>query len=133
MQAISTLVEKKYARTKEAKLPVQYISLPGTNQERIRIALKDIVYMEGIRNYTMFVLRDGKQYLSTRTLKKYEEELPLPSFFRLHKSHVVNLNYLTQYDKEDYTYVILKNYYKIGVARRKRKDFENRLSQILFG
>lgn len=109
-----------------------YILLPD-HQKRVRILVKDIVFLEGVRNYTLFHLRDGERFISTRTLKKYEEELAIQGFHRIHKSYVINLNHLTSYDKEEGSYVILRNEMKIMVARRKQKDFLLMIKTFLFG
>ena len=114
------------------KSSMLYILLPG-HQKRIKLLVKEIVFLEGVRNYTLFHLRDGSRFISTRTLGKYDEELALHGFYRIHKSYVVNLHHLSSYDLEDASYIILRNEIKIMVARRKQKEFLSMLKTFLFG
>jgi two-component system, LytTR family, response regulator len=110
----------------------QWLFLPD-HQDKVRLLIKDIVFLEGVRNYTLFHLRDGRRVISTRTLKKYEEELAVNGFHRIHKSYVINMHHLTLYDNENASYVVLRNDIKVMVARRKRKDFEGVMKSFLFG
>ncbi|HKO81446.1 MAG TPA: LytTR family DNA-binding domain-containing protein [Chitinophagaceae bacterium] len=57
----------------------------------IKIAHKDILYIEGSRDY-MRVVTPQRQYLVHITMKKLEEMLPLDRFVRTHKSYIVSLD-----------------------------------------
>ena len=97
MQLLPKIIEKTLILKNtppEEKNIKPYILLPD-HQKRVRILVKDIVFLEGVRNYTLFHLRDGERFISTRTLKKYEDELAIQGFHRIHKSYVVNMNHLT--------------------------------------
>lgn len=50
----------------------------------------EIIRLEGERNYTNFYFTGGRNYLSSKTLKEYEEILIEKGFIRVHKSHLVN-------------------------------------------
>lgn len=104
----------------------KYLYLPD-NQSMIKVSSREIVHMEGIRNYTVVYLKDGKQLLSARTLKTYEKELVDLDFVRVHKSHLINLNYLVSYDMENATFLKLKDQKQVLISRRKRKSFQERL------
>lgn len=56
-------------------------NLPFTWQEVIRL--------EGQSNYTVFVLKDGQRYITTKTIGNYEAFLP-PEFVRVHKGCIVH-------------------------------------------
>lgn len=72
---------------------------------------------------------DGTAYLDTRPLKTYEELLSPAKFFRVHKSHIINLDQVTEYLHEDGHQVILKNGKRVPVARLRLRKFINRLRQ----
>lgn len=59
------------------------------------ISLDDILYLKADNNTTDIHLLSGKVISGFKTLKYYESQLP-SSFFRIHNSYVVNLNYVTR-------------------------------------
>jgi len=89
-----------------------------------------IVHLEASGNCTMLHFEDGSRYLDTRTLKIYEELLDPKKFVRVHKSHIINLNYLTEYLNDDGHYAILSGKHHIPVARNRVSDFVKMLKTI---
>jgi two-component system, LytTR family, response regulator len=89
-----------------------------------------IVHLEAHGNCTMIYFEDGSRYLDTRTLKIYEQMLDTHKFFRVHKSHIINLNYLTEYLNEDGHFAILKGSINIPVARNRVAEFVKMLKTI---
>ena len=87
------------------------------------LRLEDIVNLEADGNYTTFYLRNGEKHVVVRPLKEFEDLLPSEMFFRTHQSHIVNLNFIKKYLKEDGGYVILENGSKVIVARRRKDEF----------
>ncbi|MEL6986419.1 MAG: LytTR family transcriptional regulator DNA-binding domain-containing protein, partial [Bacteroidota bacterium] len=55
------------------------------------ISIADIIRMEGAGNYAEIYLIDGTKILSTKTIRNYEELLSGRNFFRVHRSHLINL------------------------------------------
>lgn len=82
-----------------------------------------ILHLEASGNCTTIYFKDGTRYLDTRTLKTYESILDEQKFARIHKSHIINLNELSEYLNEDGHYAVLKNGLKIPVARNRVTDF----------
>ena len=82
-------------------------------------SVKDIIRLEADRNYTHFFIKDQKPLLISKSLKDYEKLLPPEQFFRCHKSHIVNLNYLLRYDRREDDILIFQDGSKVPVARRK--------------
>ncbi|OJJ14369.1 hypothetical protein BKI52_43610 [marine bacterium AO1-C] len=81
--------------------------------------VKDIIRLEADRNYTYFYIKDQKPILVSKSLKDYEKLLPAEQFFRCHKSHLVNLNYLLRYDRKDDDLLIFQDGSKVPISRRK--------------
>ena len=46
---------------------------------------------------------NGSRIIVSKTLKEYDEMLTPFRFFRIHKSHLINLAYLARYYKRPYT------------------------------
>jgi DNA-binding LytR/AlgR family response regulator len=59
----------------------------------VRIALKDILYIEGLKDYVKIYLQGTeKALLSLTSLKSLEEKLPSKRFMRVHRSFIVSLD-----------------------------------------
>lgn len=63
------------------------------------VDMEDILHLEANDNFTNFYLKNGSKKVICRTLKFYEEVLRDSGFLRIHRSHMVNLNYITSYKK----------------------------------
>jgi two-component system LytT family response regulator len=88
-----------------------------------------IVHLEASGNCTTIYFTDGTRYLDTRTLKIYEHILDSNKFFRVHKSHIINLVQLTDYINEDGHFAVLKGGLKIPVARNRVSEFVKYLKE----
>ena len=66
----------------------------------VRIALDDILYFEGLKDYVRVELDNaGKAILSLTSLKALEEKLPPKLFMRVHRSFIVSLNKISSMTK----------------------------------
>tara|TARA_B100000809_G_C15134702_1_gene530059 strand:- start:3510 stop:4259 length:750 start_codon:yes stop_codon:yes gene_type:complete len=63
------------------------------------VNINDILRAEANDNYTNFYLTNGKTFLVSKTLKHFDDLLCDFDFIRVHKSHLVNLQYITKYIK----------------------------------
>jgi two-component system, LytTR family, response regulator len=105
----------------------KYLSFPDQSKF-IRVLVKDIVRLEGVRNYTLIHLINGDVLLSSRTLKVYENVLSEAGFMRVHRAHLINLHCMKHYDELDLTFAVMQNRDQITISRRKRKDFQDRVT-----
>lgn len=85
------------------------------------VNLKELTYCKSDKGYTTFYLENGKSHLSSRSLKTFENKLPVDRFFRVHKSYFVNMKFIDKYDRKGY--VVLKNGTEVPVSNRKRDEF----------
>lgn len=74
------------------------IVLPQLNGFDV-IKVNDIIRCRANDNFTEFYLTNGTRKLISRTLKFYEDLLKDFDFVRVHKSHLINLQYVTRYMK----------------------------------
>jgi hypothetical protein len=74
-------------------------------------------------------LINGKKIVTSKILKLMEELLPHQTFYRIHKSYIVNLNLIKQYVKNDGNHVLLENDVKLDVSDRNKKEFLEKLLQ----
>jgi two-component system LytT family response regulator len=110
------------------KQKIHKLALPSTNG--IQLAkTQDIVRCEASNNYTLFYLADGKKIMVTKTLKEYEELLMQDGFFRVHQSHLINLDFVSGYLKQDGGYVQMTDGSQIELSRRKKDAFLTLITQ----
>ena len=62
-----------------------------TDYKLQRISLDDILFIEGLKDYVRFYLKNGEKVMSLMSMKKLEEYLPNPEFLRTHRSFIVHM------------------------------------------
>ncbi len=102
--------------------PSSRITISHTKGMKI-VEDENISHLEASGNCTLLYFTDGTRYLDTRTLKTYENMLDPSRFIRIHKSHIINLDRLTEYLTEDGHFAVLKGGIRIPVARNRVTDF----------
>ena len=85
---------------RETKPEKQQVILPTMEGFEV-VKMEDIVRLRGNGNFTDLHLSNGQKKMACRFLKHFDEILPLP-FLRVHKSHIVNLNFVKKYNKGGY-------------------------------
>ncbi len=94
------------------------------------VNLKDIVRFEAEDNYTHIYLKSGEKITASKTIKAYEEMLQGLNFYRVHKRHVINLNYMRKFVKGDGGYLVMDDGKKIDVSRRRRPSFMEQMRRL---
>ncbi len=79
-----------------------------------------ITFLEGEGNYTFIYTNNGKKYLVSKTLKSLAEQLSA-KFLRVHKSYLVNADYVVE-RLEDDRMLKLSCGKEVVVSRRKIKE-----------
>lgn len=92
------------------------------------VDLKDIIRCEADANYSVIFLDSGTKIVSSKTLGEYEDILSGSGFMRIHKSHLINLQYVKKYAKGEGGLITMKDGVEIPVSRRKREDFLDRIN-----
>lgn len=63
----------------------------------IRISLDEIEYVEGLKDYVKISVQGRERpILSRMSIKSLEQQLPDSQFYRVHKSYIVNIDYVVQ-------------------------------------
>lgn len=86
------------------------------------IDINKIVRLNADSNYTHIILTDKRKFTVARTLKEYEDSLQNMNFFRVHKTHLINLDYVEKYLRGEGGYVIMADGTEIEVSRRKKNE-----------
>jgi len=91
------------------------------SQDKIQVVqIDEIIRCESSGSYTIFCMSSGEQILVTRTLKEFDHMLEDQGFLRVHQSHLVNLDYIKEFNKSDGGYLVLKDKKSVPVASRKK-------------
>ena len=101
-----------------------------TQESNYVVDIEEIIRCESDKNYTFFYLKSGKKILVSKTLKDYDILLSPFNFFRVQQSHLVNLNYVDRYDKQDGGSVIMKDGASIPLSPVKKDQFFKMLENL---
>ena len=92
-----------------------------TDYKLQRVNLDDILFIEGLKDYVRFYLKDGEKVMSLMSMKKLEEYLPRPEFLRTHRSYIVHMTETPLVDR--FRIVFGENY--IPVSENYKDDVQN--------
>lgn len=81
--------------------------------------------LDGKRNYTVFFLNDGTQFLSSRSLGIYQTIFP-ETFLRIHKSSIINRDFLQDLNDESRK-AVLTDGSEVPVSRRRWAEIKDLL------
>lgn len=84
------------------------------------VNISEIVHLEASNNYTTFFIENQTPIVVSKTLKEYEDMLTAYGFYRIHQSHLINLNYFARYDKKDGGVVVLKDKTTLPISAKKK-------------
>ncbi|MCI5054764.1 MAG: LytTR family DNA-binding domain-containing protein [Flavobacteriales bacterium] len=97
--------------------------LLNTLQEIFVVYTNQIIRCQSDGNYTKFFMDNGDAVMVSKKIKEYEPILKEHRFFRPHKSHLINLNYVESFRKSDGGAIIMKDKSEIPLAQVKREEF----------
>ncbi|MCE7054952.1 LytTR family DNA-binding domain-containing protein [Algoriphagus sp. AGSA1] len=129
--AIGRFLQKNEDQTPKLKQLIYNLQSP---KEKAKIALptlhgylfveiKEVIRCESDNTYTTFFLRDKRKILVSKTLKDVETMLEHHGFCRVHNSHLINLDYVTEYLKGEGGQVKLSDGSVVDVSRRRKEEF----------
>ena len=91
----------------------------------MQIAIKDIVFIEGLKDYVKIYLEDEKNPVTTlMSMKTLERFLPETKFLRVHRSFIVNTSKIKIIER---TRIVFGNHY-IPVSESYKQAFTNYIS-----
>lgn len=91
------------------------------------IKTKDIMYCIAEGNYTSIVLHDQPQIVVSKNLKFFEEKLNPVNFYRIHKSNLINLNYLKLLSNDDGGHIVMSDGKTLSISRDKKRKLLKRI------
>lgn len=97
------------------------------------VHLAEITRLSAERAYTRFHFRDGTYLLASHNLGAYARMLAAsstPCFFRLHESHIVNIQFIRRFLFEDGGILEMNDGSRVPVAKRRKGQFLNWLRRV---
>jgi two-component system, LytTR family, response regulator len=127
--AVKKIIEKKDATPNIENLNFLISHLKQQDElfQKITLPTGNIVRCEAEGSYTYFYINSGKKFMVSASLKHYEDLLPESDFIRVHHHHLINMNHVTRFLKQDGGYAIMSDGAQIEVSRRKKDNFLERL------
>jgi two-component system LytT family response regulator len=135
------VAQKKTSRVSDDRLTkiLENIALTNTVEKTIVptkdglaiVKNTDIIHLEAFENYTTIYLVGGKKYVSSKSIKAFEDKLDPNMFFRVHKSHIINISqHLKELIRSEGNIAVLSDGTQVPVARRKMQEFLDKLSGL---
>ena len=119
---INQKLDNLYFNLNTAKPSLQKIALP-TLEGLIFVNIKDLVWLEARGSYTCVYLSSQQRIMVSRTLKEFEDVLPVDYFSRIHQSYIINHNYIRKYNRGRGGTIEMDDGTVIEVSMRKKDEF----------
>ncbi|WP_425290867.1 7TM diverse intracellular signaling domain-containing protein [Spirosoma linguale] len=116
LQQVLRMIREERERVKKIPIP--------TMESVLLFPADDIVRIEAMGSYTTVHFTNRKELVASRSLAEFEQVLAdHDHFFKVHKSHLVNLKYITKYRRGDGGTLMMSDGSEVDVARRVKPDF----------
>ncbi len=137
--ALQKLRQHKSLKETSKKIDILFHNFKEGNKSSKRIAIptmdgfalvdtNDIIRFQSDINYTHIHTLSNKKITASRTLKYFENVLENSTFFRVHKSHLVNLSFVENYIRGKGGHIILTDGSKIEVAVRRKEELLKKIT-----
>jgi two-component system LytT family response regulator len=136
-EAVNRVISKYNKTENILKFSALKQNLEVENTKKIAVAIGQsikfididtIVYIKAEGAYSELILNDDSKILVSKNLKHFEDALSISRFFiRVHKSYLINTQFVSEYVKSDGGYLILKGKYEVNITH----DKVERLLQVL--
>jgi two-component system LytT family response regulator len=94
-----------------------------TSDGFVFVNIDEIISAEADRAYSVFALKDGNKIVVSKPLGDFEERLLKHTFFRVHKSYIINLHEVVRYVRGEGGHVVMANNAVVPVSRSRKDEF----------
>lgn len=132
--AVEKFIQRRSNRSGSVHLETLLENLKSSQSSNVKIALptltgylflkvSEIIRCEADNTYTTFFCNDKRKVVVSKTLKECEQILSDHGFFRVHNSHLVNMEYIREYVRGEGGIVKMADGTQVDVSRRKKEEF----------
>ena len=125
MELRSSRVLLENMRTVDAQ--AQKIVLPLMDGFEL-VRLNEIKYIVAMDNFCQVYLSDKRRVTVCRKLKYFEEILGSLGYYRIHRSHMINCDFVTRYHKGKGGYVTMMDGKELDVSQSRKHEFLSTLA-----
>ncbi|QTE21450.1 LytR/AlgR family response regulator transcription factor [Polaribacter cellanae] len=133
ISAIEKAIQNSGKSTINLKLDELQKSLKSANFKKIGLPVadgikfvnfEDIILLKADGMYTKVSILNASGILISKPLKHFVELLDtIPSFYRPHRSYLINLKYIQEYSKKDGGYILMDNNESVSISKDKKEEF----------
>ena len=102
----------------------------NTSDNVFVVQISQLIHCEANENYSNIYLLGKEKITLSKPLKEFEEMLSVYGFFRIHQSHLINMQYVESVDKKGSGAVLLKTGEKLPLSQRKKQAFMQALKTM---
>ncbi len=106
------------------------ISIPS-NKGYEYVNINEIIRIEADGRYSVIFMKGSKPMTVTKLLNELIDIIDSPFFFRPHKSHYINLNYVKMLVKAYGNYIEMKDGAQVAISRGRREEFIEKMNSFL--
>ena len=106
----------------------QKLALP-TNEGFIFVEIKNIIRCEANGNYTRFFLKNENHVIVSKNLKVFAQILKDFNFFRISRSHLINLNYVKKYGRQKNPTITMEDGSILSLSEKWKNDFLSKIER----
>lgn len=102
---------KQFLQNAAPQPPALQTQQPSTvfirvDSEWRNLAIDDIIYVNGMKDYVLFYLdNESKPLITHLTMKAVEDMLPKERFLRIHRSYIIAVDKIQKVDRNDCVYI----------------------------
>lgn len=114
-----------YVKAHKTTIPIQdSITVRHSGKNIITVLTADIIHLKGKGHYAGFFMNNNVATTYTGSLVFYEGKLDYdPSFLRINRTHIININYINRTTSIINGYVIMTNGDKLELSNKFKKAF----------
>lgn len=102
----------------------------NTGSTQFVISVNDIIYIKADGSYSNVHLKNGEKHCISKRIAEFEVLEDLGYFLRIHRSHIINLNYVEKIIKNDGGSVVLSNGEEFSINKDKKTQLEKLLVHL---
>lgn len=94
------------------------------------IETEKIIYLEADGMYTNIYLQDNRKIMASKPIGDFEEMMDMKrTFFRAHRSYIINMKKIIRYSKTEGYTIHIENGVEIPLSRYRKEEFEEKIKQ----